>query len=151
MISWLVCEMGAGCQQRKTGSCSGNFNTLSPRQNGRHFPNDIFKLIFLNENVWISIDISLKFVPKGPINNIPTMVQIMAWRRPGDKPSSRPMMVSLPMHICVARPQWVNSLALGRCGSNIRFVISELISGIGTLSIICEITIRRMPHVLIDD
>ena len=50
----------------------------------------------------------LKFVPKGPINNIPAMVQIMAWRRPGDKPLSEPMMVSLPTHICVSRPQWVN-------------------------------------------
>ena len=58
-------------------------NTLRPRQNGRHFPNDIFKWIFLNENVLISIKISLKFVPRGPINNIPTLVQIMAWRRPG--------------------------------------------------------------------
>ena len=47
------------------------FNTLRPRQNGPHFPDDIFKCIFLNENVWISIRISLKFVPKGPINNIP--------------------------------------------------------------------------------
>ena len=46
-------------------------NTLRPRQNGRHFPHDIFKWIFLNENVWILINISLKFVPKGPINNIP--------------------------------------------------------------------------------
>ena len=50
----------------------------------------------------------MKFVPKGPINNIPAMVQIMAWRRPGDKPLSEPMVVSLLMHICVARPQWVN-------------------------------------------
>ena len=38
------------------------FNTLRPRQNGRHFPDDIFKSIFLNENVWISIKISLKFI-----------------------------------------------------------------------------------------
>ena len=37
----------------------------------------------------------------------------MAWRRPGDKPLSQPMMVSVPMHICITRPQWVNSLALG--------------------------------------
>ena len=37
-----------------------------------------FKCNFLNENVWISITISLKFVPKDPINNIPTLVQIMA-------------------------------------------------------------------------
>ena len=62
----------------------------------------------MNENVWISIKISLKF-PKGPINNIPSLVQIMAWRRPGDKPLSEPMMARLPTHICVTRPQWVNS------------------------------------------
>ena len=50
------------------------FNSLRPRQNGRHFPDDTFKHIFLNENVRISIKISLKFVPKGPINNIPAFV-----------------------------------------------------------------------------
>ena len=49
-------------------------NTLRPRQNGRHFPDDVFNCIFLNENVWFSIEISLKFVPKGPINNIPALV-----------------------------------------------------------------------------
>ena len=73
-------------------SSSSEVNTLRPRQNGRHFPDDIFKWIFLNENVWILIKISLKFVPRGPINNIPTLVQVMAWRRPGDKPLSEPMM-----------------------------------------------------------
>ena len=44
------------------------------------------------------------------INKITALVQIMAWRRPGDKPLSEPVMVSLPTHICVARPQWVNSV-----------------------------------------
>ena len=44
----------------------------------------------------------------GPINNIPTLVQIMAWRRPGDKPLSETIMVRLLTHICVTRPQWVN-------------------------------------------
>ena len=52
---------------------------------------------------------SLKFVPKGPINNIPALVQIMTWRRPGDKPLSEPMMVGLLTHICVTRPQWVKA------------------------------------------
>ena len=52
----------------------GMFNTLRPRQNGRHFADDTFKRIFLNEDVRISIKISLKFVPKGPINNIPALV-----------------------------------------------------------------------------
>ena len=46
-------------------------NTLRPRQNGRHFPDDIFKGIFLNENEWISLKISLKFALKVRINNIP--------------------------------------------------------------------------------
>ena len=87
------------------------FNSLRPRGNRRHFADDIFKCIFLNENVWSSIKISLKFVPKGPINNIPALVQIMAWRRPGDKPLSEPMMVNLPTHICVSRPQWVNFIS----------------------------------------
>ena len=84
-------------------------NSLRPRQNRRHFADDIFKCIFLNENVWIPIKISLKFVPKDPINNIPALVQIMAWRRPGDKPLSEPIMVTLLTHICVTRPQWVKS------------------------------------------
>ena len=81
--------------------------TLRPRQNGRRFADDTFKRIFFNDNVRISSKISLKFVPKGPINNIPSLVQIQAWRRPGDKPLSEPMMVSLLTHICVTRPQWV--------------------------------------------
>ena len=87
---------------------SQRVNTLRPRQNGRHFADDMFKCIFLNENVWITIIISLKFVPKGSINNNTALFQIMAWRRPGDKPLSEQMMVSLLMHICVTRPQWVN-------------------------------------------
>ena len=100
-------------------------NTLRPRQNGRHLPDDIFKWIFLNENVWISIKISLKIVPKGPVNDIPALVQTMAWSRPGDKPLSEPMRVvyrriyaSLalneltngnPFHwfLCITRLHWV--------------------------------------------
>ena len=57
-------------------------NTFRPRQNGRHFADAILKCIFLNENVWIPTEISLKFVPKGPIDNIQALVKIMAWRRP---------------------------------------------------------------------
>ena len=61
--------------------------------------------------VWIPIEISLKFVPKDLINNIPALVQIMAWRRPGNKPLSESMMVSLLTHVCVTWPQWVNSVS----------------------------------------
>ena len=99
------------------------FSTLRPRQNGRHFADDMFKYIFLNENVWIPIEISLTFVPMGSINNNPALFQKMAWRRPGDKPLSEPMMVSSLTHTCVTRPQWVNSvwpsyaMRRHRCGS----------------------------------
>ena len=44
-------------------------NSLRPRQNDRHFSDDIFKYIFLNENVGISIKISQQFVHKDPIDN----------------------------------------------------------------------------------
>ena len=123
-----------------------SFDTLRPRQNGSHFANDIFKCIFLNENVSISIKISLKFIPMGlinnipalvqimawhgpgdkplsepmislkfiptgPINNIPALVQIMAWRGPGNKPLAEPVMVNLPTHICITRPQWVKNVS----------------------------------------
>ena len=62
-----------------------------------------------HENTWILIKISPNFVPKGSVNNIASMVQIIPWRRPGDKPLSQPMMVSLSTHICVSRLQWVNA------------------------------------------
>ena len=112
--SWMVCPRSSVLIVLEIRwcfclCCHLIFNTLRPRQNGRHFADDIFKCIFLNENVWIAIKISLKFVPKGPINNIPALVQIMAWRRPGDKPLPEPIVVSLTTHICVTRPQWVNT------------------------------------------
>ena len=56
-------------------------NTLRPRQNGHQFPDDNFKCIFWNEDISISINISLKFVPKGPISNIVAIIQIRAWRQ----------------------------------------------------------------------
>ena len=63
----------------------------------------------MDENAWISLTISFKYVRKVRINNIPSLVQIMALRRPGDKPFSEPMMVSLLTNICVTRPQWDNN------------------------------------------
>ena len=66
---------------------------------------DTFKRKFVKENILISIQISLKFVAKGRINNMPALVQIMAWRRPGDKPLSEPMMIISLTNICVTRPQ----------------------------------------------
>ena len=83
-------------------------NTFRSRQDGYHFPDDIFKWIFLNENLWILIKTSFKFVARGQITNIPALFQIMVWRRPGGKPSSEPVMANLLVNICVIQPQWVD-------------------------------------------
>ena len=85
-----------------------SFNSLRPSLSRRPFADDIFKCIFFNKNVWITINISLKCVPKGLINNIPALVHILACHRSGGKPLSEPMMVRLLTHICGTRPQWVN-------------------------------------------
>ena len=111
------------------GICDSILNTLRPRQNGRHFPDDIFS----NKNGWI------KFVPKVPINSIPALVQIMAWRRPGDKPLSEPMTISLLTHICVTRPQWVKS------------VIFQHMLWIKFVSNSWEIAFRWIPQNTFDD
>ena len=62
---------------------------------------------FRDWKVLYFIKISLKFVPKGLIDNNPALVQIMAWRRTDDKPLSEPMIIDLPTLICVTRPQWI--------------------------------------------
>ena len=67
-------------------------NTLRPRQQDCHFSDDIFKRIFLNWNCCIWIQISLTFVPNGPVNNKSALVQVMAWDRAGDKPVSGSML-----------------------------------------------------------
>ena len=125
--------------QSQSGLIGPYINSLRPRKNGRHFADDTLKWFFQNENVWMLIKISLKFVRKAPINNISSLVQIMAWRRPGDKPLSEPMMVSLLTHICVTRPQWVNSLTL-----------SQEILRIDILSILSENAMSWMPNDHID-
>ena len=53
---------------------------------------DFSKCIFFNENDKIPIQISLKFIPRRPIDNKPALVQVMAWRRIGDKPLPEPTM-----------------------------------------------------------
>ena len=130
-----------------------HLNTLRSRQNGRHFADDTFKYIFLNDNVIISAKISQKFVltltltltltvPKDPINDIPALVQIMAWRRPGDKPLSEPMMVRLPTHICVTRPQWVKLKSHKFCLLITSDVCTVEISVITFMWIDCQIVLK---------
>ena len=88
------------------------------------FTDHIFKCIFLNKNVWILLTISMKCVPKMQINNIPALVQMMAWHRPGDKPLSEPMMVKNHMYVCHS-PQWVKVST---------FLTEPLIAYFGTIS-----------------
>ena len=54
---------------------------------------DSFRCILLNENDRILMRISLKFVPRSSIDNKPALVQVMAWRRTGDKPLPEPMRI----------------------------------------------------------
>ena len=88
------------------------FNTLKPKQNGQYFADNIFKCIFLNENVRIAINISVKFVHKDRINNIPALVQKMVWCCLVDNSLSLPMMFTLLTHICITQPQWVKKSAV---------------------------------------
>ena len=69
------------------------FNSFPPGQNGHHFADDIFRCSFFNEKFSILIWISLKFVPKDPIDNKWALVQEMVWLRIGDKPLAEPMLI----------------------------------------------------------
>ena len=69
-----------------------SFNSTPPGQNGSFFVDDIFRCIFVNEKFCILVKISLKIILKGPIDNNPALVQIMAWRLFSAKPLSEPML-----------------------------------------------------------
>ena len=88
--------------------------TLKPKQNICHFADDIFKCIFLNENIRFSIKISPKLIAKAPINYILALVQVMACLLVGAKPLSEPMVVRSLTHVCVIRPQWVKIALLNK-------------------------------------
>ena len=70
-----------------------------PAQNTRHFADDIFKCSFKNEKFCISIRISLKFIPRGPIDNKSALVQVMAWDRTSNKPLPEPMLTQFTDHM----------------------------------------------------
>ena len=87
------------------------FNTLWPEQNGCHFADDIFKLIFLHENCCIFIQVSLIFFPKSPNKNKPALDRIMPWHQISDKSlpgSIMPNASVSPTTHGVTKPQRVN-------------------------------------------
>ena len=94
VIRLMYFNMGITLKKQLTHWCQENF---------RHFADDISNCMFLNENVWIVLKISLKLVTKFRFDNIPTS---FAWSV--TKPLSGPMVVSLLTHICVTRPWRVN-------------------------------------------
>ena len=69
-----------------------SLNSSPPEENGRHFADDSFKHIFMNEKFCISTSMSPRFIPKGPIFNKSALDQVMAWRRTGDNPLPEPML-----------------------------------------------------------
>ena len=85
-------------------------NTLRLRQNGPHFA-DIFKSIFLTENVGIWVNWIL--LSKGPVEKKLALVQVMAKHQWGDEPLPEPMTANQLMHIYITRHQW--DIAAWKC------------------------------------
>ena len=61
----------------------------------QHIFSSIFQCKFLNSELNF-----IEIYSKGPINNIPSLIQVMALRLPGDTPLSEPVMFRLPTHVC---------------------------------------------------
>ena len=106
-----------------------DINSSLPEQDGHLFADDIFRCIFDDEIFCILIKISLRFVPKGTNVNIPALVQIMAWRRIGDKPLSEPMLTQFTDAYVRHQGRWVKTLTLEQNGwhSQIQFLESKIL------------------------
>ena len=76
---WMLIHVGLHKQLITTA-----INSCPPGQNDCHFADDIFRCIFVNKKFCILIKILMKFILKGPINNNPSLIQIMAWCWTGD-------------------------------------------------------------------
>ena len=85
----------------------GLLNSSLPVQNGRHFTDGTFKHILMNEKFFNSIRISLKFVPKGPVDKKAALVQVMAGWRTGDKPLPEPMLTQFTNPYMQHQGGWV--------------------------------------------
>ena len=133
----VIFRRGVGFGGERPGTCWSSFRhrwnmdlhvvlTHWSREIGWPFSSRLSQMHFIEwKYIWISIEISLTFVRKSPNNNSPTLVQIMAWCRPGAKPLPEPMMVRLPTHICITRPQWDNKSRPTRVFLNNQLTISQ--------------------------
>ena len=91
------------CVNPQVASC---FNSLRPEQNGWHVADNILKCNFLNEKCYMLIQISLKFDPKGLIDNKPGLGQMMASCQTDDKPLPEPRLTQTNI--------WCYMVPLGR-------------------------------------
>ena len=87
-------------------------NTLRPKRNVCHFTDSILKCVFLDKTYEFRLRHHWSLFIRIQLTITPALVQIMAWRRPGNKPLSETFVVSSLAHICVAQPQWVNFLVI---------------------------------------
>ena len=111
-------------------------------------------VFFLKENVRIAINISLDFVPKGPINNIPGLVEITAWHRTGDRALCEPIMARLPTHICVTRApmSWISDMACCIYWSSIMPVVNWGYSaGVFQTSLLVAVVVSYVPCILVQN
>ena len=121
-------------------------NTLKQRQNGCHFTDDFFKGMFLNEKVWILIKISLNFVPKGSINKILALVQIMVWHLPV---RSHYLNQCWLVYWCIKVSLCLDELTLlplGGCDINFKSIIFELVTQTSIFGPHCEMVLRWVPQ-----
>ena len=139
IVSRLIIQLARGNHEIGTASCEANSQNMGKSANHVYSNNKLsiswtkfyfawcliyvpgilltppgqnFRYIFLNENDRIPIRIWLKFIPRSPIDNKPALIQVMAWRRAGDKPLPESIMTKfIDAYICVTRPQWVKLTA----------------------------------------
>ena len=108
---------------------------------------DNFKCIILNENDRIPIRFSLKFVPMSPIYNKQALGQVMACRLFGAKPLPEPILTQFTDTYM----RWVNVLAPGERGCDLKYVVCKHILMISILSISFKIVFMWMPLEVTDD
>ena len=100
---------GLSCGSQTGGPCKHklcqSLTHLPLDKMAANLADDVFECVFLYKMTKIPIQISVKFVPRSPIDNKPALVQVMAWRLINDKPLSEPMMTQFneaymrPYHI----------------------------------------------------
>ena len=126
-------------------------NSLAPGKFEWNFRYLILQIISVIDGWVITYELAIRWMSLNFTHDKSTLIQVMAWCR---QATSHYLSQWWPRSLSpygVTRPQWVKSLAPGRCGCNIVLVIFKLISMIDILSISCKITLMWMLQGLTDD